>query len=114
MEIQKRLEAIANHNGYHEDIVAPQRTARDALRAIQKLSQNVAKLRAEILQARAEGERAGKIAMREQSAALLDLNINQLLLMAGEMTAQELRTVRAVLRNRAATIRAMKVEGETS
>lgn len=34
---------------------------------------------------------------RERCAKMLDLNSSELLLMAGEMTAQELRTVKAVL-----------------
>ncbi|MDZ5448925.1 hypothetical protein [Labrys sp. ZIDIC5] len=54
-------------------------------------------------QARAEA----RTAALEEAASLLGLNADQLLLMAGEMTAQELRTVRAVLRNRAAAIRAL-------
>ena len=56
-----------------------------------------------LAQARAEA----RAAALEEAAKLLDLNASQLLLMAGEMTAQELRTVRAVLRNRATTIRAL-------
>ena len=42
---------------------------------------------------------------REACATLLELRDSELLLMAGEMTAQELRTVQAVLNNRASVIR---------
>jgi len=42
---------------------------------------------------------------RETCARLLELRDSELLLMAGEMTAQELRTVQAVLAQRARTIR---------
>jgi len=42
---------------------------------------------------------------REACAKLMELTRAELLLMAGEMTAQELRTVRAVLTNRAWAIR---------
>jgi len=42
---------------------------------------------------------------REECASALELSQAELLLLAGEMTAQELRTVRAVLANRAAAIR---------
>lgn len=42
---------------------------------------------------------------REACASTLELSQSELLLLAGEMTAQELRTVRAVLANRAAAIR---------
>ena len=42
---------------------------------------------------------------REACATLLELRDSELLLMAGEMTAQELRTVRAVLNQRASAIR---------
>ncbi len=41
---------------------------------------------------------------RTECAKLLDLSTSELQLLAGEMTAQELRTVKAVLRNRAAAI----------
>ena len=41
---------------------------------------------------------------RSECAKLLDLSASELQLLAGEMTAQELRTVKAVLRNRAAAI----------
>ncbi len=41
---------------------------------------------------------------RAACAKLLDLSASELQLLAGEMTAQELRTVKAVLRNRAAAI----------
>lgn len=41
---------------------------------------------------------------RAECAALLRLSNSELLLLAGEMTAQELRTVQAVLKNRAAAI----------
>lgn len=40
---------------------------------------------------------AGAEDMREQAANILKLSTADLLLMAGEMTTQELRTVRAVL-----------------
>ena len=43
---------------------------------------------------------------REICASLLELRDSELLLMAGEMTAQELRTVQAVLEQLARTIRA--------
>jgi hypothetical protein len=42
---------------------------------------------------------------RESCAEKLELSRSELLLLAGEMTAQELRTVLAVLTNRAAVIR---------
>lgn len=42
---------------------------------------------------------------REACAKLLELRTSELLLLAGEMTAQEIRTVRAVLDNRAKAIR---------
>ena len=42
---------------------------------------------------------------REECASALELSQAELLLLAGEMTAQELTTVRAVLANRAAAIR---------
>lgn len=42
---------------------------------------------------------------REACARLLELSNQEILLLAGEMSAQELRTVRAVLANRAAEIR---------
>jgi hypothetical protein len=42
---------------------------------------------------------------RERAARLLELSPPELRLLAGEMTAQEMRTVQAVLRNRAAVIR---------
>ena len=41
---------------------------------------------------------------RAECAKLMDLSTSELQLLAGEMTAQELRTVKAVLRNRAAAI----------
>ena len=48
---------------------------------------------------------ADAVAMeREACARMLDLRDSELLLMAGEMTAQELRTVKAVLKNRGAAI----------
>lgn len=43
---------------------------------------------------------------REACAKLLELSTSELLLMAGEITAQELRTVKAVLSCLAARIRA--------
>lgn len=49
----------------------------------------------------AAGVRAGM----ERAAVMLDLSAQDLRLLAGEMSAQEMRTVRAVLNNRAATIR---------
>lgn len=45
------------------------------------------------------------IAERETAAQKLELSTSELLLLAGEMSAQELRTVKAVLKNRAAVIR---------
>ena len=42
---------------------------------------------------------------REACAKLLEMRESELLLMAGEMTAQELRTARAVLSQRARAIR---------
>lgn len=42
---------------------------------------------------------------RETCAQMLELRDSELLLIAGEMTAQELRTVQAVLAQRARTIR---------
>lgn len=42
---------------------------------------------------------------QHECAKLLELSTQELLLLAGEMTAQELRTVKAVLKNRAAAIR---------
>ena len=44
-------------------------------------------------------------AEREACARMLELRDSELLLMAGEMTAQELRTVKAVLAQRAKAIR---------
>lgn len=44
-------------------------------------------------------------AQRETSAKLLEMSSQELLLMAGEMTAQELLTVRAVMKNRATVVR---------
>ncbi len=43
---------------------------------------------------------------REACAKLLELKSADLLLLGGEMTAQELRTLRAFMTNRAAAIRA--------
>ena len=48
---------------------------------------------------------AAVIAEIERCAALCDLTPSEILLLAGEMTAQELRTVRAVLSSRVAAIR---------
>ncbi len=45
------------------------------------------------------------LAERERCAALLELTPSQIRLMAGEMSAQEMRTVQAVLANRARAIR---------
>ncbi len=42
---------------------------------------------------------------RDACARMLELRDSELLLMAGEMTAQELRTVKAVLAQRASAIR---------
>ena len=50
---------------------------------------------------------------RETCARLLELRDSELLLMAGEMTAQELRTVQAVLEQRARTIRMRSHAGVT-
>lgn len=47
-------------------------------------------------------------AAREAAAALLALSNEQLKLMAGEMTAQEVRTTQAVLKSRAAAITAIQ------
>lgn len=44
-------------------------------------------------------------AAREHAAASLELSSQAIRLMAGEMTAQEMRTVKAVLTNRAAVVR---------
>ena len=48
---------------------------------------------------------AAVAAERESCARLLELRASELLLLAGEMTAQELRTVQAVLSQRARAIR---------
>lgn len=45
------------------------------------------------------------LAERERCAALLELTPSQIRLMAGEMSAQEMRTVQAVLSDRARAIR---------
>lgn len=44
----------------------------------------------------------------EEAAKLLDLRRQDILLIAGEMTAQEIRSVRAMLNERARAIRALK------
>ena len=44
-------------------------------------------------------------AERERSAKLCELSADSIRLLAGELSAQEMRTVRAVLANRAAAIR---------
>lgn len=44
-------------------------------------------------------------AENEACAQMLEISTSEILLMAGEMTAQELRTVKAVLAQRAAAIR---------
>jgi hypothetical protein len=41
---------------------------------------------------------------RQQDAKLLDISTQEILLMGGEMTAQELRTVKAMLSNRKTNI----------
>lgn len=43
--------------------------------------------------------------VKEECAKLLEISNQELLLMAGDMSKQELRTVRAVLANRALVIR---------
>lgn len=48
---------------------------------------------------------AARLEEREACAKLMELTNAQLLLMAGEMTAQELLTVQAVLKSRARAIR---------
>lgn len=45
---------------------------------------------------------------REQSAGLLDLSGDAIRLMAGEMSAETMRCVKAILKNRAAAIRSRK------
>ena len=45
---------------------------------------------------------------REKCASLLEISNSELLLMSGEMSAQELRTVRAVLNAMANKIRSVK------
>lgn len=52
----------------------------------------------------------GQEAMRQRAADLLDLKPSKLRLMAGEMTAQEIRTAQAFLKNRAAAIAALPLE----
>lgn len=52
-----------------------------------------------------EATEAAVVSEREACAQLLELSTKEILLMAGEMPAQELRTVKAVLTNRAAAIR---------
>jgi hypothetical protein len=46
-------------------------------------------------------------AQLERCASAMELSRSQILLMAGEMTAQEMRSVQAVLTNRARVIRSM-------
>jgi len=45
-----------------------------------------------------------------QAARLCDLNPSQIRLMAGEMTAQEMRSVQAVLKSRVSAIAALTIE----
>mgnify|MGYP001565589699 CR=1 FL=1 len=52
--------------------------------------------------------RAGRAAVVEECANLLDLRRDDILLIAGEMSAQEVRSVRAMLNERARAIRALK------
>jgi len=52
--------------------------------------------------------RAARNAVLEEAAKLLDLRMQDILLIAGEMTAQEIRSVRAMLNERARAIRALK------
>ena len=59
MGIEKRLEAMAKHYGYPEDLIDPCGAARDALSTIRQLGSLVDKQKTAIAQARAEGERAG-------------------------------------------------------
>lgn len=49
---------------------------------------------------------------REECAQLLEISTAELLLLAGEMTAQELRTVKAVLAQRARAIRALETPSD--
>lgn len=58
----------------------------------------------ELQSRRAAPERAAVI---EECAGLLDLTGQQIRLIAGEMGAQEMRTVRAMLNNRASILRAL-------
>lgn len=46
-----------------------------------------------------------RAAVREACAKEMEISRSAILLMAGEMTAQEMRTVRAVLQNRASVLR---------
>jgi hypothetical protein len=47
---------------------------------------------------------------REMAAKALEIKTAEILLACGEMSKQELRTVKAILSNRAAAIRALEVE----
>lgn len=53
----------------------------------------------------AEALREEREAADERAASLCELKTDALLLLAGEMTGQELRLVKAVLKSRAAAIR---------
>lgn len=55
-----------------------------------------------------EWKRIAALAMRERCAQLLNITRSDAQLMAGDMTAGEWRTVSAVLRSRAAAIRALE------
>lgn len=48
----------------------------------------------------------------ERAASLLEVSNQELLLLAGEMTAEELRTTQAILKNRAQAIRRLKPAAE--
>lgn len=90
------------------DIHHNKEMARPALESVRRLALEHRALKAEF-RSRLKAEME---AFSDRVAKSLELSSDAIRLMSGEMTASEMRTVKAVLQNRAAVVRGLPVGGE--